>query len=369
MKALVPVLLVQSVCALTGGVSGQPSFQGLGDLDGGAVTSTARGVSADGSVVVGYSSSQGGRQAFQWTVEGGLSGLGFYPGVPESAALGVSGDGALIVGSTGSQNPFRWTAASGIEPLSGLNPLSSWVNGASRDGTTIVGGRTVGSVISRAYWWTAAGGPVELSGHPAGSTRSEAFGANADGSVIVGEVTLEFDRIAAFRWTESTGMVVLGEVPGSMYRTARATTPDGAVVVGRQLSGGASSAFRWTQAGGMEFLTGLLGGDALAVSADGSVVVGISDPPTTFGGAFLWTAESGMIDLKAHLVSLGATGLEGWQLDAATGISGDGRVIVGYGHNPAGQIEAWRAVIPAPASVLLFAGLSLFTRRRRATAR
>ena len=47
-----------------------PSFQGLGDLDGGFFGSKAYGISADGSVVVGQGSSSSGGEAFRWTSEG-----------------------------------------------------------------------------------------------------------------------------------------------------------------------------------------------------------------------------------------------------------------------------------------------------------
>ena len=45
----------------------QPEFFGLGDLSGGAVSSAATAVSADGLVVVGESESGSGTQAFRWT--------------------------------------------------------------------------------------------------------------------------------------------------------------------------------------------------------------------------------------------------------------------------------------------------------------
>ena len=40
--------------------------------------------------------------------------------------------------------------------------------------------------------------------------------------------------------------------------------------------------------------------------------------------------------------------LTGWELDEGKGISADGRVIVGLGHNPSGFDEGWIAVIPEP---------------------
>ena len=59
--------------------------------------------------------------------------------------------------------------------------------------------------------------------------------------------------------------------------------------------------------------------------------------------------------------------LSGWTLTRGTGISADGTTIVGIGTNPAGQTEAWRAVVPEPSSLSLLAlaaGVALDRRRR-----
>ena len=54
-------------------------FCGLGDLPGGTFESHAWGVSANGKVVVGSSCSQNGQEeAFRWTLEGGMEGLGGF---------------------------------------------------------------------------------------------------------------------------------------------------------------------------------------------------------------------------------------------------------------------------------------------------
>ena len=53
---------------------------GLGDLPGGTFISPAHGVSSDGSVVVGFSNSALGQEAFRWTSGGGMVGLGDLPG-------------------------------------------------------------------------------------------------------------------------------------------------------------------------------------------------------------------------------------------------------------------------------------------------
>ena len=78
---------------------------------------------------------------------------------------------------------------------------------------------------------------------------------------------------------------------------------------------------------------------AFSTSADGSVVVGISNGSTT-PQAFRWDATTGMLDLKEILIDQGLD-LTGWTLSFASGISADGRTIVGRGINPDGFWEAF----------------------------
>ena len=76
-------------------------------------------------------------------------------------------------------------------------------------------------------------------------------------------------------------MTGLGDLAGGLLLSAAlAVTPDGSVVVGDSTSASGNEAFRWTAEGGMVGLGDLTGGDffsrANAVSADGSIVVGES---------------------------------------------------------------------------------------------
>ncbi len=83
------------------------SFQGLGDLSGGSFSSSAWGVSADGSTVVGYSGSALGNEAFIWDTINGMrslkdvleSGGLNLTGWTLSEARGISDNGLTIAGS------------------------------------------------------------------------------------------------------------------------------------------------------------------------------------------------------------------------------------------------------------------------------
>ena len=114
-------------------------------------------------------------------------------------------------------------------------------------------------------------------------------------------------------------------------------------------------AFRWTRADGMVDLgdlgaSGELASEVLDTTADGRVAVGRSS-----AGAFVWDEVRGMRELAQVLADDFGLDLDGWLLEEATGISADGRVIVGNGTNPSGQPEGWVATIPEPSTALLLA--------------
>jgi probable HAF family extracellular repeat protein len=330
---------------------------GLGDLSGGAFSSSASGVSADGSVVVGVSSSAPGTQAFRWTQSGGMVGLGDLPGgYYYSTATDVSDDGSVVVGesyflgtfSPGCQcwlprlGPFRWTQADGISFVGGYGSIGSAYD-TSADGAVIVG------VAGGAFRWTQSSGIVGLGELPSGTFASAALGVSADGSVVVGYSSTVVGT-EAFRWTQAGGAVGLGDLPGgSLFSEPRGISADGSVVVGKSSSesGPESEAFRWTQGGGMAglgVLPGFTSSLAYGVSTGGSIVVGNSSD-VTGSEAFLWDATHGMRSLRDVLVNdygLGAS-LAGWSLTSANDISADGQFIVGSGTNPSGDAEAWIA--------------------------
>ena len=159
-------------------------MENLGTLIGGSY-SYAQGVSADGSVVVGYSNNGSSGRAFRWT-SAGMENLGTLIGGSYSEARGVSADGSVVVGTSDNgsqQRAFRWTSA-GMENLGTLpGGTYSVAKGVSADGSVVVGysDTTIGI---RAFRWTSAG--MENLGTLPGGTYSVAEGVSANGSVIVG---------------------------------------------------------------------------------------------------------------------------------------------------------------------------------------
>lgn len=364
-------------------------FQGLGDLPGSIFSSDSSGVSADGSVVVGASFSGNGLEgeAFRWTQDTGIVGLGDLPGGPfVSAAFDVSGDGSIVVGASFSAasssstvipptEAFRWTAETGIVGLGDLEGggFSSFASGISSDGSVIVGNSN-GPQGTEAFRWTAETGLVGLGDLPEGGFSSQAVRASADGSVIVGG-GISASGIEGFRWTEETGVVGVGDLPGGVFFSRAAdVSADGSVIVGRSASANSSvsgqignfsgtEAFVWTEETGILGISDLPGGGffsrAFGVSGDGSIVVGQSEG---FRGQepFIWDRVNGIRPLLDVLIDDLGLDLTGWTNLVAQDISDDNSTVIGFGLNPDGNTEGWIARL-TPASVTVPERSSVFS--------
>ncbi len=295
-----------------------PEF-GLGDL-GGDVGSLAYGVSPDGSVIVGMSASGAvdpnsgrGWEAFRWTQATGMVGLGrLSGGLAKSRALGVSADGSVVVGwSRYNVEAFRWEDLNGNglvdldeklddHPEFGLGDLVggnlSGAFGVSADGSVVVGGATSASG-NEAFRWTETG-MVGLGFLPGGIFSSNATDLSPDGSVVVGgAVTPASDPYyEAFRWTEATGMVSLGLGPRPLLGTvASGVSEDGSVIVGQGRSP-SGAPWIWDPINGLRALDGVLVDDyglgselsgwavttVRDISDDGRVIVGAGYNPNGY---------------------------------------------------------------------------------------
>jgi probable HAF family extracellular repeat protein len=175
-------------------------MQNLGTLPG-AFSSTAYGVSGDGSVVVGVAGGYNFYQAFHWTAVDGMVSLGLPPGEDYrySRATAVTADGSVVVGDGGTHSghvyAFRWTAAGGMQDL-GTHPDGRFwsASGVSGDGSVVVGTIDPECGCRRASLWTSSLGVVDLNAYLptlgvdlTGWSLGKAIGISADGLTIVGD--------------------------------------------------------------------------------------------------------------------------------------------------------------------------------------
>ena len=321
-----------------------PTFTPVGDLPGRMDSSRALGISRDGLVAVGQSSSSNGTEAFRWTAPGGISGLGDVAnGAFASVANDTSFDGSVIVGmGTNAVGPVAFMYSNGIMTQLGYFMGGGWASaasGVSGDGSIVVGSAEAADHDSMAFRWTNATGMVAIPRLP-GKNSGQAEAISSDGSTIVG-----VSGDLAFYWTSELGTVSLGLAAPWTSSRALGCSEHGETIVGYGVpTGQISEAFRWNSTSGFEKLLDLPGGDqkclANDVSADASIVVGQGSTDAVNQSdlgrrAVVWLAGSSEpVDLQQYLIDLGVQGLDGWILEAATAISADGTTIAGFGFSP-----------------------------------
>lgn len=196
---------------------------------------------------------------------------------------------------------------------------------------------------SQAFAWTPTTGMIGLGwlAAPPGQEETRFFeslatGVSYDGKVIVGSDTVSVNNVDGFRWT-GTSFAQLGSIDPDfeVIYVATGVNSDGDVIVGYDwYNGFQTQAFMWTPAAGTVGLGFIKGqkfnrySTAYAVSGNGKVVVGYgynlssTDENGSPPQAFRWTAVDGMIGLGP---------LAGYAESYAQGVSRDGNVIAGYG--------------------------------------
>lgn len=322
-------------------------------------------------------------------------GLGSLPGYGDSFQATMSADGQWVVGTawnttTNASVAFRWSAATGMQDIRTVIGVFAPHAVISPDGVALTGHHVNAEDEDVAFRWRSSDGLRDL-GHLVFDISSFGNAVSNNGSVVIGEGDSSFSQ---FRWTEQTGiqpvlplvsgdlliltavsadgMVIVGAedpgIPGTVravrlvqgtglealpaiwpYAEAKAVSSDGAVIAGSVVNNSDSVPCLWVQGDGPRLLDRVAGWNdsrTTAISGDGATVVG-SGTGATSSGSFLWRQSLGAVDLRAYLARLGAD-LKGWGGLYPTGLSADGRTIVGSGTH-AGHDEVWVAHLAAPA--------------------
>jgi hypothetical protein len=230
----------------------------------------------------------------RWSRPTGMENLGTLLGMDRGAAFDISGDGTVVVGAsaggdieldTYQAEAFRWTTETGMVGL-GVPPgfRQSIARAISQDKSTIVGHAENYPIDSQAFRWTAQQGLTVL-GFPTGASGAQAVDVSANGQVIAisafqydpqGEIILDSQRAAI--WTQEDGFLDLGPLPqGWQDSYSRQITIDGSILLGSGFPGGGGNrAFLWTRQQGyspLPILDGSLGWSFLPfMTPDASMV-------------------------------------------------------------------------------------------------
>ena len=293
-----------------------------------------------------------GGEIFRWTSAGGFVDLGLGDVLNSSIGISADGTTIVggRVGTDGNTNPAMWQQATGWvdlgHPAEGCSMDGSWGSswGVSGDGSIVVGLAWY-CPGAEGFQWTQQGGIVGL-GHPSGAS-SRATTISADGSTIVGfyEDPTQGNR-RPVRWISGATDLFLGD---NVAGEAIAVSSDGSQIVGQAAdSTGNGRAFYYSTTGGLQSL-GVLSGNSSDQSvafglSDGGLVIGASINPFTWTSQpFIWSSKTGMRWLKATLVRNGAVIPSNVVLSNALAISADGSTIVGLWYDSDFNQGAWIA--------------------------
>jgi len=314
-----------------------------------------RDVSDDGHIAVGSKSDD---RPLVWEGGGNAIRLGFEPGGPQwSVAYGVSPDGSLIAGGTTSsyyQQALLWRDRV-VEflphPEDDVTTAFSEALDVSNNGVVVGTAHVNVGGVTRKQATRWVDGVMETLPDPPGAPYwTAAHLVSDDGSVIVGRARMGAGY-RAVRWTGDSVELLETLVPGGTFDPIK-MNGDASVIVGSAWNGTGSEAARWA-AGTIEGLGLLPGGTKQAVatglSSDGNLIVGYSviDPVPTCkptyhcsgrGEGFVWTPETGMLNFEEWFRYGCGFDVVNWHLGPYT-ISADGSTVYFSGTDHVGTVD------------------------------
>jgi probable HAF family extracellular repeat protein len=304
-------------------------------------------------------------KALSWMPTSGTRDLGGRSG------QAVSLDGKAIIGRAldgrGSENAAIWQGGTSWRVLGSITPnaqpcdqLLSGTFGASDDGKVIVGLAWDTCRTARAFRWEEATGMVDLGTTNARSTRAN--NVSGDGRVVVGWQESDVGVRQGAKWINRQ-QELIRNAAGRVAGEANAANRDGSIIVGHNcdlfnpnpIDPSANAAWRWTGSGGavcfpvrrpvtlpnLPYITMMLD-----TSDDGNVIGG----SYSFGldaEALLWLDGGEGVFLRDYLRANGhPDAFRGWvNTGFITGVSPDGRTLVGYGAGPR-AFQGYLVILP-----------------------
>ena len=297
-------------------------------------------------------------KAVRWNSAGEGTTLAVPVSTHSAYGWSVSGDGGTVIGwsefSGGGppvRRPLIWRGALPPLDLGNLPGMTAGKATASNHAGTVIVGSSEPFAFSNTFSgfrWTLKGGMVALPG-PGGQPSMIPNDISDNGDIICGTAANVACRVVAD--LDQLTAQSLGVLSGMNSSIANAVSGDGTTIVGSSSSFFDEKPFKWTSNVGMVALPLPSGfGRALDASGDGSTIVG---ERSASGGAHAaaWTTNLGFVNLNTYLVDAGVS-LGGDTLATATGVSRDGRVIVGFTTDgKAFRIRNFNAPPPVPGDI------------------
>ncbi|MCA9169328.1 MAG: hypothetical protein KDB23_16755 [Planctomycetales bacterium] len=235
-------------------------------------------------------------------------------GIMYTRGIGVSDDGRTVavqaVPAAGGYQAAIWTEATGRVELVAPSSIISAVgntragSGIAGDGSGLFGYIQPNKNVIRT--------PAALFGPHAGERNVDGLGtiaaASYDGNVVVGQITIEGRQQYPFRWDFRTGFDYLETL--DRYSVADDVSADGSIVVGVSESG----ALRWDDRGVK--ILGIKDASAAMISGDGSHVV-------VSGSESVIQRQSDFMTTRLEFAE------DPSRIPRARGVNGDGSIVVG----------------------------------------
>lgn len=220
----------------------------------------------------------------------------------------------------------------GLAGTSGTDISSNW--GLSSNGKNAVGLGWASASKAEAFIWKEGQSIVSL-GSTVATRSSRADAVNNDGVVVGWQDSSNGNRQGAI-WRNGVQQL-LQDNNGNILGPASAVSADGKTVAGSNFM--TNEAYIWHETEGTILLqsddpyfnTGIA-----AMSDDGKIILGLIYDPfdggILMGEGFIWTKETGKVNLNDYVASLGYDNLN-ITFSVPTGISPDGKYIGGIGVN------------------------------------
>ncbi len=336
-------ILMACIFLKFGFAEAQLTVIGLGNYNVGAVSDNG---------MVSMHTSAGG--IYKWNAAGGLVQIGSISnGYPAAGRTIISNDGTKISSSiTNTATGFNeistydvaaatWVNRGGLVPTGWDGSVSStW--GMTTNGNTIVGLGFLTAANAHAVKWDEVNGMVDLGSIVSGrSSRANAI--NATGTVIVGWQDESNGTRSGAKWQDGVESFITDN-NGNNVGEAGGISADGNTIIGSANP----NPYVWNTVSGLTYITHpnasfSFKGGATGISADGKKVIGyyraFGAPPMS-GEGFIWTSATGRINLNDYAASLGIA-MNGVTMGLPLAISQDGKKIAGSGTNASGQMIAF----------------------------